>query len=64
MSTFKIIETESTHIVYWIKNNVLYFRTSGEYNNQGSEPLVGSVHKTFARLILSLGLNNYTSERI
>jgi hypothetical protein len=62
MKTFKIIESESVHIVYWFKNNVLFFRTSN--NTDGSMPVEKSPVVTLGNLLLSLGYKNYTTERI
>ena len=52
----------TNHIVYWVKDRVLYYRTAS--GSMGSQPVSDSEDRELEKLIKSLGFKNYTLERI
>lgn len=50
------------HIAYWVKNKVLYYRTSSGLT--GSQPVSNTEERELEKLVRSLGFKNYTLEKI
>jgi len=50
------------HITYWVKQGVLFYRTSK--GNMGSMPVTESEDRTLDRLLKSHGFKNYTLEKV
>jgi hypothetical protein len=50
------------HIVYWIKDKVLYYRTAS--GSTGSQPVRASEEHELEKLIKKLGFKHYTLEKI